>query len=266
MQLQQTTIDTVDCEAFGPVTLCVFDWEAKTAPAARLVSTAKLALAAKTRRPVDAVAGLESVLVLTDEGLGLAKRLGPTALLPHYREAYTEIPEAELFHQDDPTMLRAFLTGRSDDDIRSRAFVAYEGALFDPESPQTDPPLNFPVLFAISNSYVDIRAARSHLESHPLVRSVHFDEGFPGSYAHVPSSLQVHVALPDDVRIQIEADCRAYYARFIREGERCNASASYFEQVFTWYLTTRPEDYGDLLGLARFARPREESIYRDDED
>lgn len=159
----------------------------------------------------------------------------------------------------DAAAIRDLLAGLSDENVRGRVFAAYDSvALFGLDSSTEAPPLNHPVYFEVSNRYVDVARAEAHLHEHPMVKHVAYERGRPSNYDHVPSSLQLVVALPDAVRATIEHDVRAEYARYIRGGERCAAGPSNFERAFTWSLSDPGRCYGDPLGLRAFARARDE--------
>jgi hypothetical protein len=263
MQLQQTSIDTVDLETFGPVTLCTFHWAGKRKSNASIVSTPLANLlntnSKKRLRPVDAASKLENLIALTDEGLDVVARLGPTGLFAIYQPLDSGYgADVPLYRFDDEKGLRELLSGRSDEDIFSRVFASYGGvALFNPESALDAPPLNLPVYFEISDLHVDVDRALPHLESHPLIKAVAHDDGRPGAFDHVPSFLKVVAALPDSARSKIEKDFRERY-QALRKGERVAASPTNFSEALTWNLSSRPKAYGDPFGLSKFARKRNE--------
>jgi hypothetical protein len=267
MQLTQTSTDAVDLEVFGPVTMCTFDWAGNKNGPTYLVSSDKVNRITKRRaRPVDTVSKLERVMALTDEGLDMVNRFGVVDLFSRHRifgDTHEPIrDDGSLYVFNDADAVRALLSGRSDEDITRRVFASGDGVgLFSPDSPLDSEPVNHPAFFEISNAHVDIEKAQPHLEAHPLVKVVLFHRGRPGSYDHVPSSLNVVVALPDKLRSKLEKQHREHYARYVRAGERCAASPSFFTEAFTWHLSTSPKLYGDLLGLAQFARKRDE--YKD---
>lgn len=263
MLIEQISKDTLEVDYFHSVALCQFSWGNNKRTQVVLLGADAVAKAIGKRKshPVDAVAKIASkgLGALSDNGLDVVRRLGPTHLSSYGRIFDTGYPVDEpLGWSDDPVALKELLAGKDAQDVASRVFIqAGDGALFAPGASVEDGPINFPVYFEISNRYVDIDAAEEHLKGHPMVLAVTREKGRPGSYDHVPSSLRLVVQLPDKLRSKIEAQSRSHYARYIRSGEYYGASASEFERVFTWGLATRPRENGDVLGLAKFARKRD---------
>ncbi len=250
MNLNLTQTLTATIEDFGPLALCTTP--RRGAETTFLVTSAAVARAAAQARPVDALSQAERLLVLTDAGLEVLCAGGPFALFG------SRAPGEPLYAIDDAAALRALLEGLSGAQIRERVFVDYDHlALFEYDSAFDATPVNFPVNIEVSDRYVDVHRAQPALDANPIVRQVVYDRGRPGSYDHVPAALHLTVALPDDLRSRIERDTREYYQRVLDPGERIAASPSFFAQTFTWALAEDPTRFGDPLGLAPFARPRD---------
>lgn len=261
MRYQQATIDTVDVEEYGPLALLSFKYAHRRGSSVALVSAASAASLAKKRsRPVDAAAKLETLLVVTPAGHDVLGRLGPAHLFSHFNvfdKGYP--PNTPLYFYDEPTQLREFLSVHDPEELTSRVFVPAGGfALFSPDAPLDALPLNYPVFFEISDQHVNIDAALPHLQSHPLVRAVSYERGRPGTIDHVPAHLYVVAALPDEVRAKIDAENREHFKNDVKKDARYFASPSFFTSALTWRLADDPLAYNDPLGLAPFARSRDE--------
>jgi len=273
--LTQTTTDTLSLEDFGPVTFATITWGTKSARrhavATKLVSTAALGQVARRSRPVDFVANLPGLILLTEDGLRAIRLFGGTALYnPHL-----DLPiHPDVAHEDltlvSPTNqankadeVRALLTSLGSS-ISDHVFVSHspEG-LWPLDAPVSDPPLNLPLYFNISNRYIHVDQALPHLKTHPAVRFVSFNRGRPGSYDHVPSYLHLIVQFDDPTYTALNA----YAAKNQRYGKPPHlASSSTLESAFVYNATKPTKSLGDPLGLSPFARTESYREPGDDED
>ena len=254
MRITQTTTDTLDVTSFGPASLCTVNYESQRGSSVFLVASSGLATATRGRRPVDQVMKFEWLVVLRDAGLDAVSRWGVTALDPTGALPDAYVDRGDLIVTDYAVAISETLAGLSDDEVRMRTFAMHEWlGLYPLDSPVESEPLNHPVWIEVSDENVDISAARSHLESHQYVSRVVYDRGRPGSYDHIPSALYVTVTPPGDRRSAIGRDARVWYARHIRGDERFAAGPNDFELALTRF-PSESGGYGDLLGLAPFAR------------
>lgn len=264
MQVQQTSIDSLEVEYYHGVALCEFSWRGKARGPVMVLESSKVraAIGKRKARPVDAVSklGNDSLVVLSAAGEDVLSRLGPTHLYEYYQVFDTGYAREEtLAIFNDAKAIREILTGKSASEVEACVYATVDGmGLFTPSSPIDALPINHPIYMEASDRFVDVSRALAHLEAHPAVVAIRLDRGRPGSYDHVPSFLRMVVKLPDKVRSEIEAKSRVRLARYIHKGERYAAGSSEFERELTWELKSNPGAYGDPLGLSAFARAREE--------
>jgi hypothetical protein len=151
------------------------------------------------------------------------------------------------------------LAAMSDDTIvRQAVELSYsDNSVWKLGAQDADGPLNVPVTMAISDRYVRINDARTHLEQHPNVLDVTFNAGRPGAYDHVPASLELLVRLDDDTWKSVAAKAAEEYARYITPGARPpGPNESTLERLYVWEI--RNGRTRDLFGLLPYLRDDDE--------
>lgn len=268
--VEQTTTDTAIIGEYGPVSVVVFEWGGSTPnPESRitckLVSTK--AIKARMKKSQTKVAWLskQPILVVLSEANN--NRLHTEGIGFFLQRDYTtgEYPFADM---GDVGKLTDLLNGMTEDEIRTNTYewVGASHSIYALDAPPDAHPVNVPVRFEVSNRLADISEAQPHLEAHPDVLAVEYDEGRPMSFDHVPARLYVTAKFSDQTHDQLCEYAKAKYASYRKAGERpAGPGGHVVEEALVWGERRDHNRFGDPLGLAQFIRT-EHNEYHDPED
>jgi hypothetical protein len=259
LAVTQTQTDTAAVTFHGPVAVIAFNWAESDHKRDMLLASSrdvKQATSKKAKRGVSKLASLRNLTLLSEAGLAHLHTHG-AGFLYGGRVSGIDLDSLVVTSKVSADELNARLDGMTVDDI-TRRVIEVDGSshgVWRLDQGDADGPMNVPVEFKVSNRFVDIDAAQAMLEQRDDVHAVTRRDGRPGSYDHVPASLDVTVTFDDATWEKLCAYALERYGTYRRAGNRPPApSSALVSEAVTWPLHSGGGPVGDVLGLAGFAR------------